>query len=146
MEESDQSTRDLLGRARTIAVVGLSDNPDRDSHSVARYLQSQGYRVVPVNPKLSHVLGEAAYPSVTAIPPEMKVDIVDIFRRSEEVEPVVDDALRRGVGAVWMQLGVSNEAAAAKVRARGLPVYQDRCIRVEHRRLRVPPAGPATGS
>ena len=146
MEAADAATRDLLTRARTIAVVGLSDNPERDSHRIARFLQGQGYRVVPVNPKLTHVLGERAYPSLTAIPPELTVDIVDIFRRSEEVEPVVDDALRRGVGAVWMQLGVSNEAAAAKVRARGLPVYQDRCIMVEHRRLRVPPAGPATGS
>ncbi|MCI4344530.1 MAG: CoA-binding protein [Thermoplasmata archaeon] len=146
MEESDEATRDLLTRARTIAVVGLSDNPERDSHGIAKFLQLQGYRIVPVNPKLTRVLGETAYPSLTAIPPPVKVDIVDIFRRSEEVESVVDAALQRGVGAVWMQLGVSNEPAAAKVRARGLPVYQNRCIMVEHRRLRVPSAGPPTGS
>ncbi|MCI4319624.1 MAG: CoA-binding protein [Thermoplasmata archaeon] len=146
MEESDEATRDLLTRARTIAVVGLSDNPERDSHGIAKFLQLQGYRIVPVNPKLTRVLGERAYPSLTAIPPPVKVDIVDIFRRSEEVESVVDAALQRGVGAVWMQLGVSNEPAAAKVRARGLPVYQNRCIMVEHRRLRVPSAGPPTGS
>jgi uncharacterized protein len=146
MEGSDQATRDLLTRARTIAVVGLSDNPERDSHRIAEFLQRQGYHIVPVNPKLSHVLGETAYPSLLAVPPEVKIDIVDIFRRSEEVGPIVDDALRRGVGAVWMQLGVSNDAAAAKVRAQGLPVYQDRCIMVEHRRLRVPSAGPSTGS
>jgi uncharacterized protein len=135
---TDAETRDLLTRTRTIAVVGLSDKPDRDSHEVARYLQSQGYRVVPVNPMLTSVLGEKAYPSLSAIPPEIHIDLVDIFRRSDQVPPIVDEALARGVGGVWMQLGVEHPEAAEKARSRGVPVYENRCVMVEHRRLKVP--------
>jgi predicted CoA-binding protein len=135
----DERLREVLTRARTIAVVGLSDKPQRDSNEVARYLQGQGYRIVPVNPMLTEVLGERAYPSVTAIPSEIRVDIVDIFRRSDEVPPVVREAIERGVPTVWMQLGVEHAGAAATARAAGAIVVEDLCIMVQHRRLGIPP-------
>lgn len=138
----DAAMTRLLTTARTIAVVGLSDKPERDSNEVARYLRSQGYRIVPVNPMLNEVLGERSYPSIAAIPPEVRLDIVDIFRRSDQVPPVVDEALTRGVGAIWMQLGVAHDAAAAKAEAQGVPTVQDLCIMVQHRRLRIPPVPP----
>ncbi|MGP8158329.1 MAG: CoA-binding protein [Thermoplasmata archaeon] len=137
MAATDAELRDVLGQARTIAVVGLSDKPDRDSNEVARYLQAQGYRVVPVNPMLSEVLGEKAYPSLSAIPPDVRVDIVDIFRRSDQVPPVVAEAIARGVNVVWMQLGVENAEAAAKARGAGVTVVENLCIMVQHRRLRM---------
>jgi len=136
MAVEDSELRELLGEARTIAVVGLSDKPDRDSNEVARYLQAQGYRIVPVNPMLTEVLGERSYPSLTAIPPELKVDIVDIFRRSDQVPPIVDEAIARRDPVVWMQLGVEHPAAAAKARAAGLTVLENLCIMVQHRRLK----------
>jgi len=136
MEPTDAEVRDALGRARTIAVVGLSDKPERDSNEVARYLQSQGYRIVPVNPLLPEVLGERSYPSLAAIPPEVRVDIVDVFRRSDQVPPVVDEAIARKAPVVWMQLGVENADAAAKARAAGITVFENLCIMVQHRRLR----------
>ncbi|MCI4360321.1 MAG: CoA-binding protein [Thermoplasmata archaeon] len=139
MALTDDGLRHLLTTARTIAVVGLSDKPERDSNEVARYLQSQGYRILPINPMLTEVLGEKAYPSLSALPAGTKVDIVDIFRRSDQVGPVVDEALAIGAGAVWMQLGVLNADAAAKAELRGVPVLQDLCIMVQHRRLRIPP-------
>ena len=136
MTVTDAELRDVLARARTVAVVGLSDKPDRDSNEVARYLQSQGYRVVPVNPLLTEVLGEKSYPSLLAIPPEVKVDIVDVFRRSDQVPPIVDEAIARGDKVVWMQLGVEHAAAAAKARSAGLTVVENLCIMVQHRRLK----------
>jgi predicted CoA-binding protein len=138
-EPSDETLRSILGRSRTVAVVGLSDKPERDSHEVAAYLQRQGYRIVPVNPKVARVLGEPAYPTLSAIPPEIQVDAVDIFRRPEEVPPVVNEALARGVGVVWMQLGVTSPEAARRAEERGVLVVQDRCIMREHRRLGVGP-------
>jgi uncharacterized protein len=140
---SDESLRQALTRARTIAVVGLSDKPERDSNEVARYLKGQGYRIVPVNPLLPEVLGEKSYPSVSAIPPEIPIDIVDIFRRSDQVPPVVDEAIARRTPIVWMQLGVEHPAAAAKARAAGLTVFENVCTMAQHRRLRLPPVGPA---
>ncbi|HTS33945.1 MAG TPA: CoA-binding protein [Thermoplasmata archaeon] len=134
----DEELRAILSSARTIAVVGLSDKPDRDSHTVAEYLQSEGYRIVPVNPSLTEVLGERSYPSLTAIPPEVHVDIVDIFRRSDQVPPVVDEALARGRPVIWMQLGVEHAEAAARARAAGATVLENRCIRVDHQRLGIP--------
>jgi predicted CoA-binding protein len=130
--------RRVLESAHTIAVVGISDKPDRDSHSVSAYMQSAGYRIVPVNPLVAMVLGERAYPSLAAIPPEVRVDIVDIFRRSDQVPPVVDEAVARGVGAIWMQLGVESPDAASTARAAGIPVFQNSCIRVAHQHLRIP--------
>jgi len=143
MAPNDAELRDVLSRARTIAVVGLSDKPERDSNEVARYLQSQGYRIVPVNPMLSEVLGERSFPSLSAIPPEVGVDIVDVFRRSDQVPPVVEEALARGVKVVWMQLGVEHAEAAAKARTAGVTVYENLCIMVQHRRLHIAPVGHA---
>lgn len=136
--ETDERLRELLSTARTIAVVGLSDKPERDSNEVARYLQGAGYRVLPVNPTLSTVLGETAYPSLDAVPADLAIDIVDVFRRSEEVPPVVEQAVARGARAVWMQLGIRNAAAAESGRRRGLTVVEDLCIMATHRRLRIP--------
>ena len=136
MTVTDVELRDVLGRARTVAVVGLSDKPDRDSNEVARYLQSQGYRIVPVNPMLTEVLGEKVYPSLSVIPPDVKVDIVDVFRRSDQVPPIVDEAIARRDQVVWMQLGVEHAEAAAKARAAGLTVFENLCIMVQHRRLK----------
>ena len=135
MTPSDTELRDVLSRARTIAVVGLSDKPDRDSNQIARYLQSNGYRVIPVNPVLTEVLGEKVYPSISAIPPEVSVDIVDVFRRSDQVPPIVDEAIARRDKVIWMQLGVEHAAAAAKARAVGITVIENSCIMVQHRRL-----------
>jgi uncharacterized protein len=139
MAVDDAMLRSIITSARTIAVVGLSDKPERDSNEVARYLQSQGYRIVPVNPVLSEVLGEHAYPSLLSIPPELHIDIVDIFRRSDQVPPIVDEAIQRGVKVVWMQLGVENPSAAATATAHGLTVVQNLCIMQQHRRLHLPP-------
>jgi len=122
---------EILQRAKTIAVVGLSDNPLRPSHGVAAYLQTQGYRIVPVNPQIQSALGEKAYPSLLDVPE--KIDIVDIFRRSEFVEEVVDQAIQLKVPAVWMQEEVVHEKAAQKARAAGIFVVMDRCILLEHR-------------
>ena len=126
---NDDLQRRILTQARTIAVVGLSDKPERDSHEIARYLQSQGYRIIPVNPVVTEVLGEKSYPTLLAVPTSEKIDIVDIFRRSDQVGPVVDEALVRGVGAIWMQLGVENPGAAAAAEGRHVPVIQNTCIR-----------------
>ncbi len=138
MIPGDERLREILGAARNIAVVGLSDKPERDSNEVARYLKSVGYRIVPVNPMLSEVLGERAYPSLEAIPPDVRIDLVDVFRRSEEVPPIVDQAIARKVPVVWMQLGVRNAEAAKKARQHGLTAIEDLCIMVSHRRLKVP--------
>ncbi len=139
MNVTDEELRNVLTGARTIAVVGLSDKPERDSNEIARYLQAQGYRIVPVNPMLSEVLGEKSYPSLAAVPPEVRIDVVDIFRRSDQVPPIVDDAIARKAPVVWMQLGVEHAAAAAKARAAGATVYENLCIMVQHRRLHIPP-------
>lgn len=139
MPSDDSRVRDILTRAETIAVAGLSDKPERDSNEVARYLQSVGYRVVPVNPTIPEVLGEPSYPSLSAIPSEVRVDIADVFRRSDQVVPVVQEAIARRVPTVWLQLGVANAEAAALARAADLAYFEDRCIMVEHRRLGIPP-------
>lgn len=121
---------------RVVAVVGLSEKAWRPSHGVARYLQEQGVRIIPVNPNLAgrEVLGERAYESLAEVPRETPIDVVDVFRRSELVEPVVDDVIARGErSAVWLQVGVVNEAAAARARAAGLDVVMDACLAVEHR-------------
>lgn len=122
---------EILERAKTIAVVGLSANPLRPSHGVAAYLQAQGYHIIPVNPQIEAALGEKAYPSLLDVPE--KVDIVNIFRRPEFVEEVVDQAIRLGVPTVWMQEEVIHEKAAQKARHAGIFVVMDRCILLEHR-------------
>jgi predicted CoA-binding protein len=125
----------VLRSARTIAVVGLSSKRYRPSFGVAEYMQSSGYRIIPINPFETEVLGEKAYAELDRVPGE--VDIVDIFRRSDFVPEVVEAAIRIGARAIWMQEGVVHEAAAAKARAAGLEVVMDRCILKEHRRLLV---------
>lgn len=127
---------DLLKRSKTIAVVGLSDNPLRPSHGVSAYMQSHGYRIIPVNPQIEECLGEKAYASLLDIPekdvPE-KIDIVNIFRRPEFVQAVVDQAIQLKVPAIWMQEEVIHEKAAEKARKAGIFVVMDRCILKEHR-------------
>lgn len=127
------SIPELLRSSRTIAVVGLSSKKDRPSYGVTKYMQQAGYRIIPVNPRETEVLGEKAYPSLEAVPE--KVDIVNIFRRPEHVPEIVEAAIRTGARSVWMQEGVVNEAAAEKARAAGLAVVMDRCILKEHRKL-----------
>jgi len=122
---------ELLRNSKTIAVVGLSDNPLRPSHGVSAYMQSQGYRIIPVNPQLDFCLSEKAYPSLLEVPE--KIDIVNIFRRPEFVEEIVDQALQLKVPAVWMQEDVIHEKAAEKARRAGIFVVMDRCILKEHR-------------
>lgn len=121
---------DLLKRAKTIAVVGLSSNPLRPSHGVSAYMQSQGYRMIPVNPQIEECLGERAYASLTDVPE--KIDIVNIFRRPEFVEEIVDQAIRLEVPAIWMQEDVIHEKAAAEARKAGIFVVMNRCILKEH--------------
>jgi predicted CoA-binding protein len=122
---------ELLKRSKTIAVVGLSNNPMRPSHGVSAYMQSQGYRIIPVNPRVRESLGEKAYPTLLDVPE--KIDIVNIFRRPEFIEEVVDQAIRLKVPAIWMQQDVIHEKAAEKARNTGILVVMDRCILVEHR-------------
>ncbi len=122
---------DVLARARTIAVVGLSNNPLRPSHGVSAYMQSQGYKIIPVNPTIEEALGETAYPSLLEVPE--KIDIVNIFRRPEYVEKIIDQAIQLKIPAVWMQEEVINELAAEKARKAGMFVAMDLCILKEHR-------------
>ena len=134
LEINDPETvKRILDECKTIAVVGLSSNPIRPSYGVSRYMQQRGYRIIPVNPYETEVLGEKAYPSLAEVPE--KIDLVDIFRRSEEVGAHVDDAIRLGARAVWMQEGVIDEAAAERALKAGLLVVMDRCILKEHMRL-----------
>ena len=130
LPESDPIT-DLLERSRTIAVVGLSNSPLRPSHGVSAYMQLHGYRILPVNPKIRGSLGEKAYGSLLEVPE--KIDIVNVFRRPEFVEEVVDQAIGLKVPVIWMQEGVVHENAAQKARAAGIFVVMDRCILKEHR-------------
>ncbi len=131
-----------LRQARTVAVVGCSPQPHRDSFDVARYLQTAGYRILPVNPEVAassqtQILGERCYASLAdaaqALPDGQRIDIVVIFRRSDDVPPVVDEAIAVSAGAVWMQLGIAHAQAAARAQAAGLQVVQNRCIKIEHR-------------
>ena len=131
---SEREIDEILSSAKTIAVVGLSEKADRESHLVARYLQANGYRIIPVNPGMAEVLGERSYPDLASIPPEIAIDVVDIFRKPEFIPAVVDAAIPRGARAVWMQLGLVHNAAAEKARAAGLEVVMDRCMKVEHAR------------
>ena len=125
---------DILKKCKTIAVVGLSSNPMRPSHEVSEYMQRVGYRIIPVNPNETEVLGKKSYARLEDVPE--KVDVVNIFRRAEDVPPVVDSAILVGARVVWMQLGIENEEAAEKARAAGLAVVEDACILIEHRKRR----------
>jgi predicted CoA-binding protein len=123
---------EILKKCKTIAVVGLSSNPMRPSHEVSEYMQRAGYRIVPVNPNEREVLGEKSYARLEDVPE--KVDVVNIFRRAEEVPPVVESAIRIGAPVVWMQMGIENEEAAEMAQAAGLAVVEDACILIEHRK------------
>jgi uncharacterized protein len=127
---STEVIKRILAECKTIAVVGLSSNPQRPSYGVASYLQKHGYRIIPVNPTETEVLGARAYPALADVPE--KVDLVDIFRRSEEAGNHVDEAIRLGLKAVWLQEGVIDQAAVERARAAGLMVVMDRCILKEH--------------
>lgn len=137
----DAALAALLSGARTIAMVGASDRPERDSHHVMAFLQGRGYRVLPVNPAITgqHVLGEYVWDNLAQI--GVPIDIVDIFRRSDAVGPIVDAAMAVGAKAVWMQLGVVNPDAAARAEAAGLQVVMDRCPKIEISRLTLAPVG-----
>ena len=139
--ETDELIANIL-KLKTIAIVGLSKDPSRPSHDVASYLKSHGYRIVPINPMVDKVFGERSYKSLLDLPDQLKheIDIVDIFRRAEDVPPVVNEAIQphKSFGkpnAVWMQLGIVNEEAALKAREAGLSVVMDRCMKIEHARL-----------
>jgi len=134
MEVTWDDVQRILETTKTIAVVGLSDKPDRDSYQVAAYLQQQGYRIIPVNPRAKEVLGEKAYASLRDVPEP--VEVVQIFRRSEEVLPIVEDAIAVGAKVIWMQSGIVNEEAAARAEAAGLAVIMNACMRSAHRTLR----------
>jgi uncharacterized protein len=127
--------RRALEEAQTIAVVGCSPNPARPSNAIARYLLQSGYRVIPVNPGHREILGERCFPSLADIPAEIRVDIVDVFRRSEHVAPVAAEAIARGTGFFFMQQGVIDRVSAGKLEAAGIQVAMDRCILVERERL-----------
>ncbi len=129
----DQMMKDILLSAKTIASVGLSSNQEKESYWIVSYLKDQGYRIIPVNPTADEILGEKAYPDLESVPE--KIDVVQVFRKPEDVPPVVDSAIRVGAKAVWMQEGIVNEEAAQKAREAGLQVVMDACMRVTHRRL-----------
>ena len=130
---SDQMLKDILMSTKTIASVGLSSNPEKVSYGVGAYLLEQGFRVIPVNPTVDEILGEKAYPDLESVPE--KIDVVQVFRRPEDVPSVVDAAIKAGAKVVWMQLGIVNEEAAQTAREAGLQVVMDRCMRAEHIRL-----------
>jgi predicted CoA-binding protein len=136
---SPETIRRVLTETRTWAVVGCSPDARRDSHRIARLLQARGFRVIPVNPNADEVLGERCYPSVSEIPPGEHVEVVDIFRRADRAGAHVDEAIARGARAVWMQLGVIDEAAAQRARDAGLDVVMDRCPAIELPRLAAQP-------
>jgi uncharacterized protein len=129
----DRVLKEILLSAKTIASVGLSGNPQKESYGVALYLKEQGYRVIPVNPTAMEILGEKSYPDLESVPE--KIDVVQVFRKPEDVPPVVDDAIKVGAKVVWMQEGITNEEAAKKARDAGLQVVMDACMRAAHRRL-----------
>jgi predicted CoA-binding protein len=131
----DKEIKETLLNSKTVAVVGISPKEDRPSYTVASYLKSKGYQIIPVRPDGEEILGEKVYHSLSEIPNEVGVDVVDIFRRSEDVPPVVEEAIQRGAKAVWMQEGVIHNEAAEKARSAGLKVVMDRCMKKEHQKL-----------
>lgn len=139
MDYSDQYLRTILDRTKVIACVGVSTNPVRPSYFVARYLGLKGFRVIPVNPVYAgqSLFGEEIYPDLSSLPSGAKVDMVDIFRRSDAVPPIVDEALEvlPGLQTIWMQIGVEHSEAAAKAEAKGIDVIQNRCPKIEYQRL-----------
>jgi hypothetical protein len=133
LNASPSEIADILKTCHTVAVVGLSPKADRASHQVARYLQEHGYRIVPVRPGCTEILGEPCFPSLTDIP--FPVDVVDVFRNVEAIPAIVEEAVAVGAKAVWMQLGLAEPGSARKARAAGLKVVMDRCMKIEHGRV-----------
>jgi hypothetical protein len=131
----DQEIKEVLRSSKTIAVIGISPKEDRPSYGVASYLKSKGYRIIPVRPDGDKILGEKVYHSLTEIPREIEIDVVDIFRKSEDVPPVVEEAIHRRAKVVWMQEGIVNQEARAKAEKAGLKVVMDRCTKKEHQKL-----------
>ena len=129
----DKVLKEILLSVKTIASVGLSGNQQKESYWIAAYLQEQGYRIIPVNPTATEILGEKAYPDLQSVP--KKIDVVQVFRKPEDVPPVVEDAIQVGVKVVWMQEGIVNEEAARNARDAGIQVVMDACMRATHRRL-----------
>ena len=127
----------ILKTYRTVAVVGLSPKTHRDSYEIAQYMQSKGWRIVPINPaaQVSEILGEKVYPNLIEAAKHVKIDLVDVFRNSVDVPPVADEAIAIGAKALWLQLGIEHPAAAEKARTAGLLVVQNRCLLIEHRRV-----------
>ncbi|MGD0469862.1 MAG: CoA-binding protein [Terriglobales bacterium] len=134
MKQSDP-IYELLSRVKTIAVVGLSESPMRPSHGVSVYMQAAGYKIIPVNPQIAEALGEKSYPSLLEMPLEVaeKIDLVDVFRRPEYVDEIVEQAIQLKIPAIWLQEGVINQRAAEKARSAGILVVMDRCVLKEHR-------------
>ena len=130
---NDQMMKDILLSAKTIASVGLSSNQEKESYWIVSYLKDQGYRIIPVNPTADEILGEKAYPDLESVPE--KIDVVQVFRKPEDVPPVADSAIKVGAKVIWMQEGIVNEEAAQKAREAGLQVVMDACMRFTHRRL-----------
>jgi uncharacterized protein len=130
---NDKTLKDILLSAKTIASVGLSGNQDKESYWVGAYLKEQGYHIIPVNPTAAEILGEKSYPDLESVPDT--IDVVQVFRKPEDVPPVVDSAIKAGAKVVWMQEGIVNEQAAQKAREAGLQVVMDTCMRATHRRL-----------
>ena len=135
MVDEMRAIRQMLTSAKTIAVVGLSNNPARPSYSVTEYMQSHGYRILPVNPAVESALGEQSYASLAALP--VRPDIVNVFRAAEFIPAIVDEVIELGISNLWLQSGVTHPTAEAKARAAGVSVVSDRCIYVEHSRLRL---------
>lgn len=129
----DKQIGQILTQCKTIAIVGLSDKPHRDSYMVAKYMMENGYKIIPVNPRAKAVLNQKAYASLAEVPE--RIDIVNVFRRSDQVLPVVEEALTKNPGAIWLQLGIENEEGARLAAAQGIAMIMDRCIKVEHQRL-----------
>ena len=130
---NDQMMKEILLSAKTVASVGLSSNQEKESYWIVSYLKEQGYHIIPVNPTAMEILGEKVYPDLSSVPE--KVDVVQVFRKSEDVPPVVDEAIKIGAKVVWMQEGIVNEEAAKTARAAGLQVVMNACMRATHRRL-----------
>ena len=129
----DDIIKKILKRSKTVAIVGISDKPERPSHKVAKYLKEQGYKILPVNPGLDEVLGEKCYGKLEEV--AEKIDVVDIFRKPEDIKPIVDSAIAIGAKAIWMQEGITNKEAAEKAISAGLMVVMDRCMLKEHSNL-----------
>ncbi len=129
----DAEVRQILSVSKVIAVVGMSDKPERDSYRVAEYMMRHGYSIIPVNPNIDEILGQKSYPDLMSIP--VRIDIVDIFRKPDAIADIVDDAIDIGADTVWMQLGLAHNASADRARAAGLNVVMSKCIKVEHARL-----------